>query len=142
MEQAKTREPSLLGAVYRNAREAGEELLSVLPRVEDEALKHDVTVAVGVYGAYVSRASRLLAEAEEPPQEAGWMEQFGKRMRTWCVSDAAEMLAEDAERRADAMQARIRALEGARADAESLELARQLYAYECEHAEQMRTHIK
>lgn len=127
----------LLQAIYKNVKMASDSLLNLMPKVQDEKLKSDMTVQLSAYEAFASRAAKLLAEEGVKPMEEGMITKMGAKMgmmmntmRDSTSSHLAEMLVEGATMGVNDMLKQIRESENTTASESALRLARDVCSYE------------
>ncbi|MBO7273277.1 MAG: hypothetical protein J6V22_00325, partial [Clostridia bacterium] len=73
---------TLLQAIYKNVKMAGNSILNLMPKVHDSKLKNDLTVQLSVYEAYASRAAKLLAEEGVKPEDESTMTKMASKWGT------------------------------------------------------------
>ena len=139
----------LLGAVYKNVKMATDSLLSLMPKVKDEALKNDMTVQISVYDGFASRAAKLLAEEGCKPEEEGSITKLSAKMgmlmgtlKDSGTSHLAEMIIEGSVMGVNDMVKQIGEAEAKGVEGEALHLARALCEYEEKIAKELRSYLK
>ncbi len=128
---------NLLRAVYKNVKMASDSILTLMPKVKDEALKSDMTVQLSTYDAFASRAAKLLGEAGVKPEEEGAITKLSSKMgmmmntmRDSTSTHLVEMLVEGATMGVNDMLKEIRESENTTASESALRLARDVCKYE------------
>lgn len=140
---------TLLQAIYKNVKMAGDSILTLMPKVKDSKLKNDLTVQLSVYEAYASRAAKLLAEEGAKPEEEGTVtklaSKWGSMMNTMIDSTSthiAEMLIEGATMGVNDMLRQLREAENTSVSESALRLARDVCKYEEDLVKDMRSYLK
>ena len=135
----------LLQAVYKNVKMASDSILNLMPKVQDEKLKSDMTVQLSAYEAFASRAAKLLAEEGVKPTEEGMMTKMSAKMGTMMntmrdstSSHIAEMMVEGATMGVNDMLKQIRESENTTASESALRLARDVCRFEEKTVGEMR----
>ena len=137
-EAVKTKQTAhLLQAIYKNVKMASDAILNLMPKVQDERLKSDMTVQLSAYEAFASRAAKLLGEEGVKPMEEGIVTKMTSKvgmamntMRDSTSSHLAEMLVEGATMGVNDMLKQIRESENTSASESALRLARDVCKYE------------
>ena len=140
---------TLLQAIYKNVKMAGDSILTLMPKIKDPKLKNDLTVQLSVYEAYASRAAKLLAEEGAKPEEEGTVtklaSKWGSMMNTMIDSTSthiAEMLIEGATMGVNDMLRQLREAENTSVSESALRLARDVCKYEEDLVKDMRSYLK
>ena len=136
---------TLLQAIYKNVKMAGDSILTLMPKVKDSKLKNDLTVQLSVYEAYASRAAKLLADEGAKPEEEGTVTKmaakWGSMMNTMLdstTSHLAEMMIEGATMGVTDMTKLVREYENSNCSEEALSLAREIISFEEDTIERMK----
>ncbi len=140
---------TLLQAIYKNVKMAGDSILTLMPKIKDAKLKNDLTVQLSVYEAYASRAAKLLAEEGAKPEEEGTVtklaSKWGSMMNTMIDSTSthiAEMIVEGATMGVNDMLKQIRESENTPVSESAMKLARDVCAYEEKTIEEMKEYLR
>lgn len=127
----------MLKAVYKNLKMASDSILNLMPKVQDEKLKSDMTVQLSAFDAFASRTAKLLAEEGEKPEEEGLMTRMSAKwsammntVRDSTSAHIAEMLVEGATMGVNDLLRQLREAENTTVSESALRLARDLCAYE------------
>ena len=135
----------MLKAVYKNVKMASDSILNLMPKVQDEKLKSDMTVQLSAFDAFASRTAKLLAEEGEKPEEEGMMTRMSAKwgammntMRDSTSTHLAEMLVEGATMGVNDMLRQLREAENTTVSESALRLVRDVCAYEEKIVEDMR----
>lgn len=146
---ALTQTAELLQAVYKNLKMASDSILNVMPKVQDEKLKHEMTVQLSAFDAFSSRTAKMLAEEGVKPEEAGFLTKtatkWGTMMNTMMDSTTAhiaEMMVEGATMGMTDMLKALREAENGTASEDALRLARDVCAYEEKIVEDMKAYLR
>lgn len=75
-------EATVLNAVFKNVKMASDSILNLMPKVQSQQLKSDLTVQLSTYEAFASRAAKLLGKEGIKPQEENWMTRMGAKWGT------------------------------------------------------------
>ena len=139
----------LLQAVYKNLKMASDSILNVMPKIRDEALRHEMTIQLSCFDAFSSRAAKLLAQEGVTPEEGSFLSKtvakWGSMMHT--MADAspahiAEMMVEGATMGMTDMLRQLREAENRTASEDALQLARDACAYEEKIVEDMKKYLR
>ena len=149
-EALKTRQTAaILQAIYKNVKMASDSILNLMPKVQDERLKSDMTVQLSTYEAFASRAAKLLADEGVKPEEEGTITKMSAKwgsmlntMRDSTSSHLAEMMVEGATMGVNDMLKQIRESENTTASESALRLARDVCAYEEKTVEDMKNYLR
>lgn len=139
----------LLEGVYRNVRMCADSLLDLLPHVQDEKLKSDLTVQISVYEAFSSRAAKEMKDTGATPAETNPMARFSAKMGTFwhTLKDSstphiAQMVLEGTTMGVGNLLRALRDAENAGVSENILSLARDVCAYEERVTEEIKTYLK
>lgn len=139
----------VLKAIYKNVKMAGDSLIDLMPKVQDEKLKSAMTIQLSTYEAFASRAAKLLAEEGEKPEEEGIFTKMSAKMgcvmntmRDSTTSHLAEMIIEGATMGMNDMYKQIRESENTNVSEKVLRLARDVCAYEERTIEEMKSFLR
>ena len=149
-EALKTKQTAtLLQAVYKNVKMATDSILNLMPKVEDQKLKSDMTVQLSAYEAFASRTAKLLAEEGVKPEEEGMMTKMAAKwgsmmntMRDSSASHIAEMMVEGATMGVNDLLKQIRESENTTVSESALRLARDVCRFEEKTVEDMRDYLR
>ena len=127
----------LLNAAYKNVKSATELILTLMPKVKNEALKSDMTVQLCAWEAFASRAVKQLAEENSKPEDAGMIPKlsakWGAMVNTVMDSSTAhlaQLLIDGANSRMRDLTEAVRDAEHTKASEASLRLMRDVCAFE------------
>ena len=149
-EAVKTKQTAhLLQAIYKNVKMASDAILNLMPKVQDERLKSDMTVQLSAYEAFASRAAKLLGDEGVKPEDESFLTKMGAKMgcmmntmRDSTTSHLAEMIIEGATMGMNDMYKQIREAENTDASEKALRLAREVCAYEERTIEEMKSFLR
>ena len=140
---------AVLKEIYKNVKMAGDSLIDLMPKVQDEKLKSAMTIQLSTYEAFASRAAKLLAEEGEKPEEEGLFTKMSAKMgcmmntmRDSTASHLAEMIIEGATMGMNDMYKQIRESENTDVSEKVLRLARDVCAYEERTIEEMKFFLR
>lgn len=150
MSQTKTVSTAeLLQAVYKNVKMASDGIINLMPRVQDEKLKRDMTVQLSTYEAFASRAVKLLGREGVKPEEekliarvsAKWSAMMNTMMDA-TTTHLAEMMIEGATMGVNDMMEQIRKAKDSEVSHEAQNLARDVCEYEERTIEEMKAYLR
>ena len=147
-EATKTKTAELIQAVYKNVKMASDSILNLMPKVQDEKLKSDMTVQLSAFEAFASRAAKMLAEEGVKPEEEGMMTKMSAKwgtmmntMRDSTSSHLAAMMIEGATMGVNDMIRELREAENSNASESALRLARDVCAFEEKIIQEMKSYL-
>ncbi len=145
----KTSTAELLCAVYKNVKMAGDSILNLMPKVQDEQLKSDMTVQLSALEAFASRAAKLLGEEGVKPEEESLLTRATAKMgsvmntmRDSSTEHLAEMMVEGATMGVNELLHLLRDAENSNASEKALRLTRDACAFEEKIVEDMREYLR
>ncbi len=138
----------VLTSVYKNVKMASDSILNLMPKVQNEQLKGEMTTQLSVFDAFASRAAKMLAEEGVKPEEENWMTRMGAKwgammntMRDSTSTHLAEMLVEGSTMGVNDMLRVLREAENSTASESAIKLARDVCAYEEKLVDEMRANF-
>ena len=139
----------LLKDIYQNVRMSADSLLDLLPHVQDEKLKSDLTVQISVYEAFASRAVKEMENISLTPTEPNPITRFSAKMGTFwhtlkdpSTPHIAQMVLEGTTMGVGELLRALRDGENAGVSENILTLARDVCSYEERIAEEIKTYLK
>ena len=148
MDTTLTRNAQLLQETYKNLNMARDSILNVMPKVKNEALKHEMTVELSALDAFSSRTAKLLAKEGVKPEEEGFLSKtaakWGSMMNTMMdasTAHIAQMMVEGATMGMTDMMRQLREAENTSVSEDVLQLARDVCAYEEKIAEDRKAYL-
>ena len=139
---------TLLQTVYKSIRSQTNLILDLMPRVRNEALKSDMTVALSAYEAFASRAAKRLSEEGTKPVEDSMLDKMGAKwstvketLRDRSEGNVAKLLAQSAKTSAEELKKELREAENSTVSEASLRLIRDLCAFEEKNAEDLKQYL-
>lgn len=145
----KTKAETVLQDIYKNVTMARESLLNLMPKVNDERLKSDLTVQISVYEAFASRAAKQLAAVGIKPEEEGIVTKMSAKwgsmlntLRDSSSSHLAEMVIEGATMGVNDMYKQIRESDKAELPREVQRLAQDICDFEEKTVHDMKEYLK
>lgn len=143
-------EAEILQAVYKNLKMAEDSLLTLMPKVNDEDLKKDMTVQLSALEAFASRTAKMLGKEGARPEEEGFMTRMGAKMGSMMnmMKDSsgthlAEMLIEGYTMGANDMYEQMRAIKALQTvDEDTKKLVEDVLRYEEKLAADMKKYLK
>ena len=138
-------EESLCCDIYRNAKMGAESILNLLPSVEDETLKSELTRQLTKYEEFAADAKQLLEKRGESPLEESafsrMMAKMGIKMNTLIdktSSHVAQMVIEGAVMGVTDIQKRLNEADDY---VEAEQIAKRLIAFEEDTMERMKEYL-
>ena len=139
----------VLKAVFKNVKMASDSILNIMPKVEDEKFKSDLTVTLSAFEAFASRATKLLADEGVKPEEEGTLTKLSAKwgtmmntMRDSTTSHLAEMMVEGATMGVNEMLKELRESENSGVSESALRLTRDVCAFEEKVVEDMKAYLR
>ena len=139
----------VLQATYKNVRMAADSIINLMPKVNDEKLKSDLTVQLSAYEAFASRTAKLMDKEGVKPEEEGTLTKmsakWGTMMNTMMDSTSthlAKMVIEGATMGVNDMMEQIRDAKRGDVSEDVIRLAQDVCDYEERTVEQMRSYLR
>ena len=136
MEKTKSVTAALLDRMYKNVKMGADSIINIMPKVESEELRTELTSELNTLEGYADRIKKMLsdegAEAEEEGIVSRLSAKMGMAMNTMMdstTSHIAEMMMEGYTMGITDMTKDIREYENTKASEASLSLAREIVAY-------------
>ena len=89
----------LASAIYKNVRMGSDLIVTMMPKIDNQQLKSDVTEQLATYEKYAAKVKSLIKQSGEAPKEESmiskWMAKMGVQMNTMTdstTSHLAEMM--------------------------------------------------
>lgn len=127
----------LLREVYRNVKMAEDSIINLMPKVNDEKLKSDMTVQLSVYEAFASRAAKQLADEGVKPEDENMFTKMSAKwgmmmntMKDSTTEHLVQMMIEGTTMGVGEMLRWIREAENTGVSEEALRLGRDVLAFE------------
>ena len=135
--QAKNETADLLYRMYKNVKMGTESIVTLMPRVTDEAMRAEMTKELSRLEGFSSKIDGMLRDEGVKPKEEGIVSRLSSKMAInmstmidASVSHIAEMLMEGYTAGISEMTKDIRESENTTASEASLKLARDIVAFE------------
>lgn len=142
-------EEDLLREVFRNVRMAGDSIMDLMPKVEDEKLKSDLTVQLSVYEAFASRAAKQLAAAGVKPGEENALSRLSAKwgilmntVKDSSVPHIVQLVMEGTSMGVGEILRWLHECESAGVSDDALQLARDVLAFEEKTVEDMKSYLR
>ncbi len=139
-------EESFLGAIYKNAKMGADSIISLLPKVKDDALRSAMTMQLDGYEKYAARAARELechaVEAKEEGLMVRMSAKMGMAINTMISSSAshiAEMMIEGSNMGITDMTKLVNNYDTL--DSEAVRLAREIISFEEHNIEILKRYL-
>ena len=139
----------LLKDIYQNVRMSADSLLDLLPHVQDEKLKSDLTVQISVYEAFSARTVKEMENISVTPTEPNPLTRFSAKMGTFwhtltdpSTPHIAQMVLEGTTMGVGDLLRALRDAENAGVSENLLTLARDVCAYEERISEEIKAYLK
>ncbi len=139
-------EESFLGAIYKNAKMGADSIISLLPKVKDDALRSAMTMQLDGYEKYAARAARELECHDVEPKEEGLMVRMSAKMGmaintmiSSSTSHIAEMMIEGSNMGITDMTKLVNNYDTL--DSEAVRLAREIISFEEHNIEILKRYL-
>lgn len=140
--------PELLCYIYKNVKMGSDAILTLLPKVEDEKFRYQLTDQLNGYEKFASEAQWQLTPMGIDPQEDSVMKKIGLKMgirmgtlTDSSVSHMAEMMIQGSSMGITDMTKKVREFEGDGCPERALRLGRDLISFEQENIEKLKTFL-
>ncbi len=138
-----------LQKVFRNLRMSTDAALSILQKTQDETLKSSLTVQISAYESFAARAAELMKKEHFNPSDenpiAKWTAKMGIKWNTLKDPTAphlAQMILEGTTMAVGEMLRAIKSAEDSGLPQESIQLARDVLAYQEKVTRDMQDFLK
>ncbi len=142
-------EAAVLNAVFKNVKMASDSILNLMPKVQSQQLKSDLTVQLSTYEAFASRAAKLLGKEGIKPQEENWMTRMGAKwgtvmntMKDSTTSHLVEMVIEGTTMGINDMMEQLRVCKREEVANDIRHLAQDVLDYEEKVLSEMKEYLK
>ncbi len=142
-------EATVLDAIFKNVKMASDSILNLMPKVQNQQLKSDLTVQLSTYEAFASRAAKQLGKEGIKPQEEGWMTRMGAKwgtmmntMKDSTTSHLVEMVIEGTTMGVNDMMEQMRICKRTEVSDEVRHLAQDVLDYEEKVLRDMKEYLK
>ena len=139
----------LLKDIYQNVRMSADSLLDLLPHVQDERLKSDLTVQISVYESFSARAVKEMENISLTPTEPKPLTRFSAKMGTFwhtlkdpSTPHIAQMVLEGTTMGVGELLRALRDGENAGVSENILTLARDVCAYQERITDEIKAYLK
>ena len=134
-----------LDALYKNVKMGADSIIDLMPKVEDENMRAEMTAELEHYEGFAKDIRAILFADGEEPQEESFMAKLGVKMGVMMntmmddtTSHIAEMMIKGATMGITATTKLIRENENTSCSEEALALARRIIGYEEESIERLK----
>ena len=142
-------EAAVLDAIFKNVKMASDSILNLMPKVQSQQLKSDLTVQLSTYEAFASRAAKQLGKEGIKPQEENWMTRMGAKwgtmmntMKDSTTSHLVEMVIEGTTMGVNDMMEQLRVCKHAEVSDSVRHLAQDVLDYEEKVLRDMKEYLK
>ena len=142
-------EAAVLDAIFKNVKMASDSILNLMPKVQSQQLKSDLTVQLSTYEAFASRAAKQLGKEGIKPQEENWMTRMGAKwgtmmntMKDSTTSHLVEMVIEGTTMGVNDMMEQMRICKRAEVSDSIRHLAQDVLDYEEKVLRDMKEYLK
>ena len=139
---------NMLDEMYRNVKMGADSIINIMPKVNDKALREELTAQLEKYGSFSHKIEQLLYGDGSAPKEESFMARLGVKMgvamNTMMDSTAshlAEMVIEGATMGVTNMTRLIRENENNPCSEKILTLAKEIISYEESTIENMKKYL-
>lgn len=140
--------PELLCYIYKNVKMGTEAILTLLPKVEDEKFRYQLTDQLNGYEKFASEAEYQLTPLGIDPHEDSFLKKLGAKLgiqmntlTDTSVSHMAEMMIQGSAMGITDMTKKVREFEGDGCPNKALRLGRDLISFEQNNIEKLKTFL-
>lgn len=138
----------LASAVYKNVRMGSDLIVTMMPKVENQQLKADITEQLATYEKYASKVRSLIKKSGEEPHEESavskWMAKMGIQMNTMTdstTSHLAEMMIQGSTMNITDLLRKIHESEASEGGGTEMSIARDVVKFEEDNVEKLKTYL-
>lgn len=138
----------LADAIYKNVRMGSDLIVTMMPKIENQQLKSDVTEQLATYEKYAVKAKSLIKQAGEAPKEESmfskWMAKMGVQMNTMTdstTSHLAEMMIQGSTMNVTDLLRKIHESESCDGGSTEMSMAREIVEFEENNIEKLKDYL-
>ncbi len=140
--------PELLCYIYKNVKMGSDAIITLLPKIEDEAFRKALTAQLDGYEKFAKEAENQLTPMGIKPKEEPMMKKMGSKvgimmntMTDTTSSHMAEMMIKGSTMGITDMTKKVREFEGDGCPDKALSLGRELIRFEQDNIEKMKEYL-
>ena len=148
MSEVITKNGELAAAIYKNVKMGSDLIVTMMPKIDNQQLKADVTEQLASYEKYASKVKKMIKNAGEEVKEESavskFMAKMGVQMNTLTdstTSHLAEMMIEGSNMGIVEMNKCINTCERGGCEEGAVGLAREIVAFEEKNLERMKKYL-
>ena len=139
----------LANAVYKNVKMGSELIMTVMPKVEDQSLKSEITEQLANYEKYASKVKKLIVKSGDCPKEESafskFMAKMGVQMNTMTDSTSshiAEMMIQGSTMNITDLLRKIHEIEvSGDAGGDEVAIAEEIVGFEEQNVERLKRYL-
>ena len=127
----------LASAIYKNVRMGSDLIVTMMPKIDNQQLKSDVTEQLATYEKYAAKVKSLIKQSGEAPKEESmiskWMAKMGVQMNTMTdstTSHLAEMMIQGSTMNVTDLLRKIHESESCDGGSTEMSIAREVVEFE------------
>lgn len=138
----------LSAAVYKNVKMGADMIVTLMPKIEDQQLKSDVTSQLASYEKYAVKVKKLISQSGEEAKEESpftkWMAKMGIQMNTMTdstTSHIAEMMIQGSIMNVTDLLRKVHEAEEHDGGSSEMSLAREIVGFEESNIEKLKEYL-
>ena len=138
----------LASAIYKNVRMGSDLIVTMMPKVDNQQLKSDVTEQLATYEKYAAKVKSLIKQSGEAPKEESmiskWMAKMGVQMNTMTdstTSHLAEMMIQGSTMNVTDLLRKIHESESCDGGSTEMSIAREVVEFEENNIEKLKDYL-
>ena len=138
----------LASAIYKNVRMGSDLIVTMMPKIDNQQLKSDVTEQLATYEKYAAKVKSLIKQSGEAPKEESmiskWMAKMGVQMNTMTdstTSHLAEMMIQGSTMNVTDLLRKIHESESCDGGSTEMSIAREVVEFEANNIEKLKGYL-
>ncbi len=138
----------LASAIYKNVRMGSDLIVTMMPKIDNQQLKSDVTEQLATYEKYAAKVKSLIKQSGEAPKEESmiskWMAKMGVQMNTMTdstTSHLAEMMIQGSTMNVTDLLRKIHESESCDGGSTEMSIAREVVEFEENNIEKLKGYL-
>ena len=138
----------LASAIYKNVRMGSDLIVTMMPKIDNQQLKSDVTEQLATYEKYAAKVKSLIKQSGEAPKEESmiskWMAKMGVQMNTMTdstTSHLAEMMIQGSTMNVTDLLRKIHESESCDGGSAEMSIAREVVEFEENNIEKLKDYL-
>ena len=138
----------LASAIYKNVRMGSDLIVTMMPKIDNQQLKSDVTEQLATYEKYAAKVKSLIKQSGEAPKEESmiskWMAKMGDQMNTMTdstTSHLAEMMIQGSTMNVTDLLRKIHESESCDGGSTEMSIAREVVEFEENNIEKLKDYL-